>query len=356
MVLLAVGAGDSTAQDKGGPLERAVIERSREIQAALARIEAGKEAFVDELIASWVPALDPGIYDPWNEIKPLAMKATPWHLYGASLVGDFGTMVRLLGGKAGAGRYMSALSRPQPRLAPGPAALGDGTDSLVFTPIVPCRMVDTRGAGARTGVLAVGTPRSFDLTTDGYAKGQGGATSGCTGLPGFSHHGWAVNITATGFTALGNLTVYPSGGTKPLASVLNYSPVLSAVANAASVAGCLGCDDDVTVAANASASHVVIDVMGYYQQATGFVTGTESVTYLAGTPVTIAPGGTAFVYGGSCPAGTVLTGGGMTNSLFGASVVASDHFVTGSLWYEYVRNGAGQAADVTVYSACKDIT
>ena len=62
---------------KNGMTE-AEIQRSRQIQTELARIEADKDAFISELIKSWMPALDNGAYiDPAAELMPLMQAATP---------------------------------------------------------------------------------------------------------------------------------------------------------------------------------------------------------------------------------------------------------------------------------------
>ena len=361
VALVAMGASGSKAGERPdgsmsadkASLNQAAIERSWAIQGELARIEQNREAFVEDLLRSWTPYLDSAVYDPWTELKPIAMKATPWQLYGASLVGDFKTMVQLLRGEVGAGRYVNALTEPQARIPVMTQALGATTDSLVFTPIAPCRMVDTRGVGVRTGIVNPGTPRVFDLTTTGYTKGQGGATSGCAGLPSFSNLGWAANVTVTGHTASGNVRAYAAAGAVPATSFINFFPAASALANAGTLTGCYSCTDDVAIAAFAAPTHVIIDVMGYYEQATGFAVGTPVVTRLAGTSTSVAAGAFTVVYGASCPAGTVTVGGAMTNS--GSTIMVSDQYVSGTQWYEFVRNTGGSAVSVTVYSTCLDI-
>jgi hypothetical protein len=111
--------------------------------------------------------------------------------------------------------------------------------------------------------------------------------------------------------------------------------------------------DDVNLVAFGTNSHLIIDVMGYYEQATGFPTGT--VTQLAGTTTSVAAGGVILVSGGACPAGTSLVGGAQTNGGSGANVVlTSDHNRSGTTWVEFVKNIGGIAINVTVYSLCLD--
>src|SRR5437773_6789195 len=59
--------------------------------------------------------------------------------------------------------------------APG---LGDSADNLVYTPVPPCRIIDTRLAG---GLIPAGGTRSFRATGAGFA-GQGGIAGSC-GVP-----------------------------------------------------------------------------------------------------------------------------------------------------------------------------
>jgi len=62
-----------------------------------------------------------------------------------------------------------------PQAEPEPRALGDTAADLVYTPVTPCRILDTRLAG---GPLAADTPRSFSVTAANLGF-QGGNASGC---------------------------------------------------------------------------------------------------------------------------------------------------------------------------------
>lgn len=362
--MLALTGAVASAQSQDP--QSMTAQRSWAIQDQLRRIDADREAFVNEFLSQWQTYLDPLTYDVWTEVKPLAMKAPAWQLYGASLVGDFKTMVQVLTGMRGAGQYINSLSAPQQKVftspivprfevaAAGdaaPAAIGDFNNQLVFTPIAPCRMVDTRESGARTGFMPANTSRAFDLTTTGYAKGQGGATSGCTGLPSFSYLGWALNITVTGYSGYGWLTAWGYTGTEPTASVINYSPTEWALANGVTLIGCDGCTDDIVVKAWYAGTHVIIDVVGYYQNATSGAAST--VTRVAGTPVTIGNGARDFVYGGDCPAGTRMIGGEVDHGA-GDLAVGAFHQDTATRWAFWMINNSGVSAGVTAYSKCMD--
>jgi hypothetical protein len=271
VVLVALMTVSVGAQRADAPMSAA---RSYALQRQLQTIDQHRAEFVQQLLADWTPYVDVNAYNLQEELAPIAMKVPAWQLYGASLVGDFRTMVRVLKGQVGAGRFINAFAEPQPKSfmdgsVPGPDVFGDYNNNLVFTPIPPCRLVDTRNSGARTGPLLPGIPRSFDLTTTAFSKGQGGVVllSDCPTLPSFSNLAWAVNVTVTGYGGLGDLRAWPYLGTLPLASIINYGTGTAAIANGLTLTGCYGCADDITVVADAVATHLIIDVTGYYEQA-----------------------------------------------------------------------------------------
>jgi hypothetical protein len=326
--------------------------RSLEVQGKLAAIEADRAAFVSNLLGQWDSALGAD-YNLTRELGPMAMKLPAWQLYGASLVGDLPTMLRILNGTEGAGKYITSLAAPQPKLAmdslDAPGDIGSYVDNLVYTPIAPCRMVDTRGTGARTGMLLSGAPRTFDLTTDGLAKGQGSVAS-CPGLPSYSHKAWAVNVTVTSFAGYGDVRAWPYGGTEPTASILNWSTGLYAIAAGQHLSGCDGCADDIVVKANGGSTHIIIDVVGYYTHAVAPAASTVST--LAGTPVSIANGNYGWIDGAACPAGTLLIGGELSSDGFDTSAADTKQFGAG--WTFWVNNHDGVARSFTAYSKCMD--
>jgi hypothetical protein len=357
VTLVVVVSPQAAAQDHG-EVYTMTAERSRQVQTTLAGIEADKAGFVHQLLMSWTPYVDNAQYDLFGELQRVAMRAPAWQLYGASLVGDFTTMVRILRGEESAGRYVNGLSQPEARVAADsgwevvePDAFPTGTeDNLVYVPIAPCRIVDTRGSGARTGVIPNNGTRDFDLEAQGLTSGQGGVAS-CTGLPSFSHFGWAVNVTVTGFTAVGGLKAWGFSTPEPLASIINFSPGQSAVANGIVLTGCYACTDDITIRAFGSQTHVIIDVMGYFRQAE---TSQATVTRVAGTQTTVNAGSFTFVSGGACPAGTQLIGGEL-DFLSGGNVLVGEMARSSSTTMRFwaVNQDAG-ARDAVAYSVCQD--
>lgn len=141
---------------------------------------------------------------------------------------------------------------------------------LVYTAVNPCRIVDTRFAVG--GVLTPGVARPFNVvgsTADFPA--QGGTAGGC-GIPGFTGPTPQVTAVVFNFVAVnpqgaGNLRAWASDQMMPNASVLNYAQVPGLnIANGLVVpvrqdsAG-----NDLTVLADASSTHLVLDVVGYFK-------------------------------------------------------------------------------------------
>ncbi|MEA2079503.1 MAG: hypothetical protein U9P00_06525 [Pseudomonadota bacterium] len=176
-------------------------------------------------------------------------------------------------------------------------ALGDTDEDYTFTPVTPCRIVDTRIAG---GPLTAGTTRSFFV--HGTVSGQGGNSSGCTSPLG-EPRGVMINITAVPAT-YGHFRVYPSDVSTPNASILNYSPGID-IANAAAVKTGYNVGEDIEIY-SAGTSHLVIDVLGYYHQP-GRALPDQYVT--SSGPVSIGTG-TQSIWSPACPSDYRLTGGG----------------------------------------------
>ena len=324
------------------------VQRSNEVMSVIANIDANKAAAADQLLKEWQANLDPNVYDVYEELGEAAASAPAWQLYGAALTGDFGKAASILRGRQGAGATINSISAPQAKIARGfgratANLVGDTNNSLVFTPIAPCRVVDTRGAGARTGLIPANGLRSFDLTTSAFTSGQGGAAA-CPGLPSFSHLGWSVNITVTnGYVANGGLKAWGFSAAEPNASVINFTPASSGgIANGLTLTGCFGCGDDVTIRSFGDGTHVIIDVMGYYEEAVGTQL---AVTRLAGTATPLVLG-TVTISGADCPGGTTLVGGEMDDTQTTTSL--ADFFAAGSHWVAEVRNTSASGT-ATVY-------
>lgn len=122
---------------------------------------------------------------------------------------------------------------------------------LLFVPVTPCRVADTRYEPAAFGgpKLTAGATREFDIPA-----------SACN-IPA-NASAYALNVTVVPDGVLQYLTVWPSGQVKPFVSTLNSDGRIKA--NAAILAA--GRDGGVNVYATES-THVVLDINGYFVSA-----------------------------------------------------------------------------------------
>ena len=151
-----------------------------------------------------------------------------------------------------------------------PDAPGDAAADLVYTPVAPCRVFDTRVAG---GPLAVGTPRNFVVAGTTGFPAQGGTSGGC-GIPEGPATSVIINLTVVNMTGSGNLRAWAVATPQPPApnaAILTYGVVtgLGALANGIAVPICNlsanPCSSDLRLQAFASSTHVVGDVVGYFR-------------------------------------------------------------------------------------------
>ncbi len=152
---------------------------------------------------------------------------------------------------------------------------------LVYKPVEPCLIFDTRKLGAR---LVAGDTRALlvrGARTD-YSQ-RGGSAGGC-GIPGLSGEGLKTNIARVLFLNVevfdaegpGELAVWPDGGSpEPASGLLTYADIPYSIGFKSSVAVAM-CDEqsanpceagDLKVRARESGAHVAISVLGYFESA-----------------------------------------------------------------------------------------
>ncbi|HEX9303730.1 MAG TPA: hypothetical protein VGA31_04685 [Thermoanaerobaculia bacterium] len=141
--------------------------------------------------------------------------------------------------------------------AGGITTMTDVTPGVPFVGVAPCRLVDTRvttspnfPAPYGPPALVAGSPRDFDLNSDPQ----------CPGIPA-SVQAYSLNITVVNTQGPGFILVYPTGGTQPTVSTLNYVAG-QVVANAAIVPS--SGSGSITVVAGVSGTDLIIDINGYF--------------------------------------------------------------------------------------------
>ncbi|MBP6749611.1 MAG: hypothetical protein KA144_08230 [Xanthomonadaceae bacterium] len=192
--------------------------------------------------------------------------------------------------------------------------LGAAASDLVYTPVTPCRILDTRTAG---GVITGGASRDFNAVvgSGGNFSSQGGSATDC-GVVGAGQAAVVINLTAVTPTGAGYATAYPFGTTRPLASSVNYAAGDIVNNSIVVMLPTPLTTKDFTVYTYATADYVA-DIVGYYAppQATAF----ECVNTATVTGQVSNNGGVASVTIPDCPTGyartTVYCSSGSANTV-----------------------------------------
>jgi len=237
----------------------------------------------------------------------------------------------------------------------GTLALGSTTMDYVFTPVTPCRIVDTRNA---VGAFTAGQTREYyvygpavDITP------QGGNAAGCPSPVG-EPRGVVVNVTAVPSTFGGNLRAYPANVATPTASLVNFRPGVT-IANAAAVQTYNAVGPRELEIYASQPTHVVIDVMGYYSQPG---TTLPDTTTIAGAYTAVANGanGTATV---TCPTSYRLVSGGCQWASFGSPISmvydapwTSPPDTNAQTWGCQGNNNSGGSNSLRAWAHCARIT
>jgi hypothetical protein len=144
--------------------------------------------------------------------------------------------------------------------------LGDVAKNLVYTPVTPCRILDTRNAGTGSPLAAGSSKNYYVHGSAGKISAQGGNATGCSapnGEPSAVHANFTIVSTGTSGTTKGNIRVYPKDYPEPTSSLVNYK-LGTVFTNAATIRTCTNCGQDITIKAQFNATRVIVDVLGYY--------------------------------------------------------------------------------------------
>jgi len=316
----------------GGEVDDAALAKAE----LVAEIEANKDAFAQELAAKWeAEALARGNDDTWLE-----------RISGALSEEDAETLLS----KSEAETYDDFIGLQT-------------TSELVYYPLKPCRIVDTRFA-TRWGPFGtpLGAGQTIAARTYPSLAGQGGS-SNCGVYSGAS--AVIVNVTIVPVSGgSGFVTVWPYGQSRPTASLVNFSSnsVVNATANAVTQSQCYSCSNELYVYANRTV-HVIIDVIGYFAQPTRTIPD----QYIVSTGLRTVPTGTYSLFTSTCPSGYRLSGvAGLVNlwtldiELTGvraarnnsAALVSGANSGTQALCQFYNKSGLSRASAIECHAIC----
>jgi len=241
-------------------------------------------------------------------------------------------------------------------------AFGDTTTELVYTPVTPCRVLDTRFA---TDLELIG-PISGGGTVIGIAVNdngshipeQGGNELGCPGMP-TSNEPPAVVMTITAVPlGSGNFRAFAYNDPAPLISVLNWG-LGRVVANTTIVSTCSGCAKDISIQVDGAAAHIIIDVVGYF----GPPTATPvDIQVLRSDLYTPANGDDVEIFSPPCPSGWNVVAGGFEGNFthyvsrpaWGANSdpIEALGINTANSWMCTGNNDSGDMADTRCWVVC----
>ena len=289
--LLFVAVPAVAEEPPAGDLDAAyaAYQAQQNLSEKIAGIEANKAAFVQNLVAGLEGmALENGNDDTWYDRMVAA-----WAGINAEtllLMSEASNWDELLAAMDGEANFGTQVDR-----------------ELVFYPLTPCRVVDTRKATKWGFQTPIGAGQTITFNTYPPLGGQGGHPGLDCGVL-TTASAVVMNVTAVPVSGgMGHFRVWPFQKPMPTASLINYSSTLGTnLANAVVQSQCRACVQDVNVYSLKTA-HLVVDVIGYFARPTRTAVDNNVLT----TTTNIASGAMFNVFSPPCPAGWRLTGGGI---------------------------------------------
>jgi len=225
----------------------------RAVPSALLSIDQNRGTVVERIVADWGEALTKSTAGiTIDQLRSTLLSMRSDYLLAASVAGSLEGLRSVV-----ASSFIGAAPVSEKT---GTKALGDGAEDLVYTPVTPCRLADTRLAG---GQIGANSSRDFKVWgSAGTFTAQGGSPTNCN-IPA-NPAAVVVDLAAVTPAGAGNFIVYPTG-TPTFTSVINYQSGQLALANGAIVPVCQpGCANHITIATNGAGADLVIDISGYF--------------------------------------------------------------------------------------------
>lgn len=214
-------------------------------------VEKSRAAIVQRIVADWSRELSA---QPGHRMSAEQLSKSLWELrsdrlLAAGLAGSFADLEALLG---------SGDATETVNVRASAKSLGDSNADLVYTPVTPCRIADTRVAG---GALAANVQRTFDGFSANFSS-QGGTASNC-GIPS-GVAALALNLYAVNPTNLGFIKVWPANAAEPSVSTVNYQVGIAAIATGA-IVPVDAANSNRFLAKSPAVVDMIADVVGYFK-------------------------------------------------------------------------------------------
>ncbi len=203
--------------------------------------------------------------------------------------------------------------------ADGAKVLGALSNDLVYTPVAPCRILNTSATAA--GPIASGGMRSFVAINSSNFLGQGGSATNC-GTLGLSATAVVVNVTAVAPSLAGAATLYSFDTPSPATASIQYAA--GAVVSNEMVVQIRNplASFDFTVATTA-ASNFQIDIVGYFAPPVATALQCVETANTTTLGLGVVPNGTRNELAPNCPAGYTQTTTNCTTSSWLMPIVFS---------------------------------
>lgn len=275
------------------------------------------------------------------DMVPLFSRASIPALQRALDAGTFeGMNDALIAGSSASPALVSAAagSTDKPRFTAN--VLGDADRDLIFVPVTPCRILDTRVAG---GAIAANTTRSFDVTAVSSYSFQGGDASNCGGVGAAgSFAAAAINFTVVTPSIAGYITAFPFATTQPLAATVNYTAG-DIRGNFAVVKLDQGASANELSVYSFAQTHLVADIVGYYRNPGA---PTMECVQTAKNTTTIAASANGNAFAPACAVGYEATATNCETDTWTMPIVYQSNGACSA------RNNGGSASDLSASRTC----
>jgi hypothetical protein len=309
---------------------------------ALLTIDQNRSTVVDRIVADWGDALarsNAGI--DRAQLRQILERMRADHLLAASLAGSLEGLRKVVEGALGSSRdRIGSEARVDPR------ALGDTGADVVYTPVTPCRLVETRGTFPAVyqgdGTAAHGPVPFASGNVRAYTLQGGNAVCLSQLPPGLNPSAVQLQVFALpiGNTSSGDVEILPQGATFGNTATLVFLANLAVVSGSATVRANLANNQIAVQIRGGTGVHLALDVVGYF--APPATTSLQCIT-VPGPSKAIDVSSDTLVPLPSCTTGYTRTGSACT----GTAGVPGGYLLETSLAGCLFRN----LSSVTTYNA-----